>query len=196
MNVACISCISIFISYGYTPYGGIAGSYLLFFWFYLCCCCSVAKSCLTLCDCLGCSMPLSFIISQFAQTQVLWIGDAIQPSDSLLCPSPPALSFFQHQCLFQWVGSLHQEARVLELQLYHQSFQWIFRVDFFEDWLVWSPYCPRNSEKSSPTLQLKSINSLVLGLLYGSTLTSVHDWWKNHSFDYMDLCHQSDVSAF
>ena len=47
---------------------------------------------------------------------------------------------------------------------------------------------------SSTTIQ--SINSLMLSLLYGPTLTLIHDWWKNHSFDYMDLCWQSDVSAF
>ena len=37
---------------------------------------------------------------------------------------------------------------------------------------------------------------MALSVLYGSTLTSMHDYWKNHSFDYMDLCQQSDVSAF
>ena len=50
--------------------------------------------------------------------------------------------------------------------------------------------------ESSPTTQFESISSSVLSLLYGSTLTSVHDSQKNHSFDYMDLCWQSDVSAF
>ena len=45
-------------------------------------------------------------------------------------------------------------------------------------------------------LHFESINSSVLSLLYGPTLTSVHDYWKNHSFDYMNLCWQSDVSAF
>ena len=44
--------------------------------------------------------------------------------------------------------------------------------------------------------QLKSINSLVLSLLYGPTLTSIHDYWKNHNFDYTDLCQQSAISAF
>ena len=44
--------------------------------------------------------------------------------------------------------------------------------------------------------QFKSINSLVLSFLYSPTLTSIHDYWKNHSFDYMDLCWQSNVSAF
>ena len=54
----------------------------------------------------------------------------IQPSHPLLTPFPPALNLSQHQGLFQWVSSLHQVAKVLELQLQHQSFQWIFRVDF------------------------------------------------------------------
>jgi len=52
------------------------------------------------------------------------------------------------------------------------------------------------SKESSPTPQFKSINTLVLSLLYGPTLISIHDYWKNHSFDFMDLCWQSNVSAF
>ena len=47
---------------------------------------------------------------------------------------------------------------------------------------------------SNTTVQ--SINSSALSLLYGLTLTTIHDYWKNHSFDHMDLCRQSDVSAF
>ena len=50
---------------------------------------------------------------------------------------------------FPMSSSSHQVAKVLELQ--HQSFQWIFRVDFLKDWLVWSPCCPRDSQASSPT---------------------------------------------
>ena len=46
------------------------------------------------------------------------------------------------------------------------------------------------------TPQFKSINSFVLRLLYGPALTSIHDYWKNHSFDHMDFCQQSNVSAF
>ena len=60
----------------------------------------------------------------------------------------------------------------------------------------WSPCCPRDSQESSPAPQWESINSLVLSFLYGPTLTSIHDYWKNHSFDYMHFCQQSDVSAF
>ena len=48
---------------------------------------------------------------------------------------------------------------------------------------------PRDSQDSSPIPQFNSINSLVLRFLYGPTLTSTHDCWKNHSFDYMDFCH-------
>ena len=61
---------------------------------------------------------------------------------------------------------------------------------------VWHSGCPKDSQESCPTPQFESINSLALSLLYGPTLTSVHDYWKNHSFDYMDLCWQSDASAF
>ena len=53
-----------------------------------------------------------------------------------------------------------------------------------------------NSQKSSSAPRFESINSLVLSLFYGSTFTFVHDYWKNHSFDSMDLCQQNDVSGF
>ena len=52
----------------------------------------------------------------------------------------------------------------MELQLQHQSLQWIFRTDFLLDGLVGSPCSPRDSQESSPTPQFKSINSLVLSL--------------------------------
>ena len=57
-------------------------------------------------------------------------------------------------------------------------------------------FCPRDSQEFSLARQFKSISSLMLSLHYGPTLTSKHYYWKNHSFDYMDLCWQSDVSAF
>ena len=50
--------------------------------------------------------------------------------------------------------------------------------------------------ESSPTPQFKSINSCVLSFLYGPNLISILDYWKKHSFDYMDICWQSNVSAF
>ena len=65
-----------------------------------------------------------------------------------------------------------------------------FRIDWFDLLEV------QGILKSSQPSQFKSSNSSVLSLLYGSTFISVHDYWKNRSFDYTDLCWQSDVSAF
>ena len=136
--------------------------------------------------------PVLHHLLEFTQIHVLWVSDAIQPSHLLLSPSAPALNLSHHQGLFQWGSSLHQVAKILELQLQHESFQWIFRVDFlFPDksgLTDLSPFCPRDSQESSPTSQLKSINSFALSLLYDPALTSVHDCWRNHSFDDTDLC--------
>ena len=140
----------------------------------------------THCDPMDCSMPgfpVHHQLPEPAQTQVHWVGDAIQPSHPLSSPSPLAFSFSQNQGLFQWVCSSQQVAKLLEFQLQHQSFQGIFRTDFLQEWLVGSPCSPRDSQESSPTPQLKSINSLVLSFLYSPTLTSIHDHWKNQSFD-------------
>ena len=99
---------------------------------------SVAQSCLTLCDPIDYSTPGLFVhhqLPEFTQTHAHWVSDAIQPSHPLSSPSPPAFNLSQHPGLFQWVSSSHQVAKVLELQLQHQSFQWIFRADFFRiDW--------------------------------------------------------------
>ena len=95
--------------------------------------CSVTKLCLTLCKSMDCGIPgfpvLHYLL-ELAQTHVHWVGDAIQPSHPLPPPSPPALNLSQHQGLFQWLASLHHVAEVLELQVQHQSFLWIFRVNF------------------------------------------------------------------
>ena len=94
---------------------------------------SVTQPCATLCDPMGCSMPNFLVhhqLPELAQTQILWVADAIQPSHPLSSPSPPAFNLSQHQGLFQWISSSHQVAKVLELQLQHQSFQWIFKIDF------------------------------------------------------------------
>ena len=97
-----------------------------------CSCCLVSQSYLALSDPLDCStpgFPVLYYLPEFAQTHVHWVGDAIRPSHPLPPPSPPTLNLSQLQGLFQWVASLHQVAKVLELQLQHQSFQWIFRID-------------------------------------------------------------------
>ena len=88
----------------------------------------------------ACQASLSFSISQsLLRLIVLWVSNAIQLSHPLLSPSPLALSLFQHQGLFQWVGSSHQVAKVLELQIQHQCVQfqcilWLisFRMEWFD----------------------------------------------------------------
>ena len=160
---------------------------------------SVTQSCPTLCDPMNHStpgLPVHHQLPEFIQTHVHWVGDAIQPSHPLSSPSPPAPNPSHHQGLFQWVNSSPEVAKVLEFQLQHQSFQWTPRTDLLYDGLVGSPCSPRDSQESFPTPQFKSINSLALSLLHHPTLTSIHDYWKNHSLDQMDLCCQSNVSAF
>ena len=102
---------------------------------------------------------------------------------SSVVPFSSCLQSFLASRFFQWVSSSHQVAKGLEFQLQHQSFQWIFRSDFLYDGLVRSPCSPRDSQESSPTPQSKSISSSVLSFLYSPTLTSIHDYWKKHSFD-------------
>ena len=155
---------------------------------------SVTQVYLTPCEPMDCSTPGSLDhhqLLELAHTHVHRVGDAIQPSHPLSSHFPPAFNLSQHQGLLQGVSSSHQVAKVLELQLQHQSFQWIFRTDFLYDWLVGSPYSPRDSQESSPTPQFKSINSSVLSFVYSPT--HIHPWLLEKP---MDLCWQSNVSAF
>ena len=114
---------------------------------------------------------------------------------SSIIPFSSCLQFFAASGSFQSVSSSHQVAKILELQLQHQSIQWIFTLDFFRiDWF--DILNVQRTLKTPPTPQFESINSSILSLLYDPTLTSIHDYWKNQSFDHIDLCRQSDVSAF
>ena len=104
----------------------------------------------------ACQASLSFTLSQ--SLLKLMSVELVMPSNHLILCHPLLLlpSFFPiTRVFFQWVSSSHQVAKVLALQLQHQSFQWIFRVDFLQDWLVWSPCNPRNSQKFSPTPHFK-----------------------------------------
>ena len=144
-------------------------------------CSSVAQLCPTLCDPMDCrtpGLPVHHQLLEFTHTHCplsQWYHPTISSS---VIPLSSCLHLPQHQGLFTWVGSLHQMAKVLELQLQHQSFQWTPRTDLLEDGLVGSPCSPRDSQESSPTPQFKSINSSVLSFLYSPTLTSIHDYWK------------------
>ena len=100
--------------------------------------CSVALLCPTLCNPMNCSTPglrVPHYLPKFAQVHVHSIVNAIQPSHFLMPSYPFAFSLTQHQGLFQWVSFSHQVTKILAVQ--HLFFQWVFRVDFPWDWLVW-----------------------------------------------------------
>ena len=97
--------------------------------------------------------------------------------------------FFCLQSVLAFLCSSHQVAKVLELQA--QNIQ-----DWFPSGLTGLISLQSKGLSSSPAPQFKSIHSLALSLLYGPTLTSVHDYWENRSSGYTDFCWQSDFSAF
>ena len=150
-----------------------------------CCYYSLSKLCLILCDPVDCSapgLPVLHRLPELAQTLVHWFGDASQTSHPLSSPSP-AFNLSQHQG-GQSIG-VSASASVLPMNI---------RGWFPLGLTGLISLLPNGlSRVFSGTIQ--SINSLVLSLLYGSTLTSIHDYWKNNSFDYI-LCQQSEVSAF
>ena len=169
---------------------GVRGLFLTFS------CRSVAKSCLTLCNPVDCSMPgfpVPHHFLEFAQVHVHWISDAIQPScpllPSLLLPSVfPSIRIFSSELALHirwpkyWSFGINPS----------NEYSWLisFRIDWFDLLAV------QGTLESSPASQFESINSSMLSLLYGPVLTSTHDYWKNYSFDCMDLCQQTDGSVF
>ena len=112
--------------------------------------------------------------------------ESVMPSNQLiLCHSPssshlqffPAIGSFQMNQFFASGGQsigVSASASVLPMNI----------QDWFPlEWTGWIPCSPRDSQESSPTPQFKSINSLALSFLYSPTFTSIHDYWKNYSFD-------------
>ena len=139
-------------------------------------------------DCSTPGLPAHHQLLELAQTHVHQVGDAIRPSHPLLSPSHPALNLSQHQGLFQRVGSSHLAAKVWSSSFsispsseYSRLIS--FRIDWFDLLAVQGTLKHLLQYHSS-----KASNLQHSALLYGPTLTSVHDYWKNHSFDDMDLC--------
>ena len=144
-----------------------------------------SHSFLTLCDPMDCStpgFPVHHQLLEPIQTHVHHVSDANQPSHPLSSPSPSAFSLFQHPGLFS-ESFLHirwpkfgasASASVLPMNIQNWFPLVLTGLMSLQSW---------DSQESSPTLQVKSINSLALSLLYGPTLTSLHDSWKNHSFE-------------
>ena len=93
---------------------------------------------------------------QGCQASLSWSLLKLMPIESVMTSNHHILhhlllllpSTFPSIRVFSNVSSLHQVAKVLELQLQHQSFQWIFRVDFLYNWLVWSPCSPGDSQEA------------------------------------------------
>ena len=160
---------------------------------------SVSQLCLTLCDPVNRStpgLPVHHQLPESTQTHVHWVGDAIQPSNPLSSPSPSALNLSQHQGLFKWVSSSHQVTKVLEVSASTSVLPMNTQDWSPSEWTGWISLQSKGLSRVFSNATVKSINSSVLSFLYSPTLTSIHDHWKNHSLDQMDLCWQSNVSTF
>ena len=136
-----------------------------------------------LCDPMDCSMPGLPIHCQFTQIHVHWVGDTIQPSHPLSSPSPPALNLSEHQGLFHMSQFFTSGGQSIEVLASAPVLPMNIQDWFPLGWTGWisSQYTGLSRVFSKP--QFKSINSSVLSFLYSPTLTSIHDYWKNHSFD-------------
>ena len=140
---------------------------------------------------------LSFTISQslFALMSV----ELVMPSNHFILYRPLLLppSIFPSVMVYSSESVLH----IREPKYWSFSFSISPSNEYsglisFRIWLVGSPCSPRDSQESSATPQFEGFSSSVLSLFYCAAFTSVHDYWKNHSFDYMDLGQQSYDSAF
>ena len=114
----------------------------------------------------------------FTQTHVHRVGDAIILCRPLLLlpPSPPSIRVFSNEstlCM-RWPKYWSFSFSISPSKDHPREIS--FRM-------VGSPCGPRDSQESSPTPQIKSINSSALSFLHSPTLTSIHYYWKNHSLD-------------
>ena len=155
----------------------IKGSFLLFNQFS-----SVAQSCPTVCNPMNRStpgLPVNYQLSEFTQTHVHRVGDAIQPSHPLSSPSPPAPIPPSNR-----VFSSESTLRMKWPKYWSFSFsispsnEHPGLISFRMDWL--DLLAVQGTLKS---LLQQSINSSVLSFCHSPTLTSIHDHWKNHSLD-------------
>ena len=140
--------------------------------------------------------PVHHQLSEFTQTHVHWVGDAIQSSHPLLSASPPAINLSQHQGLFKWLRSLHQVAKYCSLSFnISPSNEHPGLISFRMDWLdllavqgTLKSLLQHHCSKAS-VLQCSAFFIVQLSHPYMTTE-------KNHSLDKTDLCWQSNASAF
>jgi len=169
---------------------------LLITWIY-CICCSVTQLCPTLCEPMDCSMPglpVHHQLPELAQTHVHWVSDAIQPSHPLSTPSPPAFNPSQHQGLFQWVNSSYYGQSIAasaSTSVLPMNIQGWFPLGP----TGWISLLSKGLSRVFSSTTVQGINSLALRLFYCPALMSVRDYWKRHSFDYVDLCRHLYICA-
>ena len=153
-----------------------------------------------LCSPMDCSMPGFLVhhqLPKLAQTHVHWVSDAMPPSHPLSSPSPPAFNLSQNQGLFQWEGSSHQCGQSIGVSVSASDLP-VNIQGWFPLLLTGFISLQSKGVVKSP-LQYHSPKASILRhsvFFYCPAVTSVHDYWKNHSFDYKDLCQQRNVSAF
>ena len=125
----------------------------------------------TLCLFLG--FPVHHQLPEVAQTHVRWVGDAIQSSQPLLSPSPPAFNLPQHQALFKCVSTLHRWSKYWNFSFsISPSSEYSGLISFRMDWSDLLAV-QGTLQGSSPTPHFKSINSSAFRFLYSPTLTSI-----------------------
>ena len=140
---------------------------------------SVAQSCPTLCDPKDCSTPGLPNHHQSRNLPKLMPIESVMPSNHLILCRPLLLP----PSVFPSIRVFSNESALRIRWPKYWSFSFNISLSNEYSGLVGSPCSPRDSQESSPTPQFKSINSLVLSLLYSPTLTSIHDYWKNPSLD-------------
>ena len=146
---------------------------------------------------LPCPSPSPWVCSNSCPSS-RWCHPTISSS---VRPLPlPTFNLSQHQGLFKWVSSSHQMAKVWSFSSSFSispSNEYSVLISFRTDWFDF--LAVQGTLKNLPSLapQFESISYSELSLLYGPTLSSIHDYWKKKNrFDYMDLCQQSDISGF
>ena len=132
-------------------------------------------------DCGTPGFPVLHHLPEFDQVHVHWISDVIQPSHPLLRSSPSAFNLSQHEGLFPWVGFSHRWPKTWSFNI-SPSKEYSALISFRTDWF--DLLAVQGTLKKESTPQFERVNSSVLCLLYGPALTSVRDYWKEHSFDY------------
>ena len=141
-------------------------------------------------DCLSITNYWSFLKLMFIQS--------VMPSNNVILCHPLLLL----PSIFPSLRGFSNESAICIRWLKYWSFsispsnEHTGLISFRMDWLDLLACQGTDSQESSPTPQFKNINSSALSFLYGPTLTSIYDYWKNYSFDKMDLCWQNNVSVF